>query len=76
MPRRTGQHRAAGNINRAIVESQPVTGLAIRSQQLEGLAPAATRAVLGPLDYAGKDETLVSATDASICGGPELWRPA
>lgn len=37
---------------------------------------AAIRAVLGQLDYAGKDEALVGATDAKICGGPELWRPA
>jgi polyphosphate kinase 2 len=37
---------------------------------------AAIRAVLGPLDYTGKDETLVGAADAKICGGPELWRPA
>ena len=36
---------------------------------------AAIRAVLGRLDYAGKDEALVGATDGKICGGPELWRP-
>jgi polyphosphate kinase 2 len=37
---------------------------------------AAIRAVLGKLDYAGKDRRLVDDTDAKICGGPELWRPA
>lgn len=36
---------------------------------------AAIRAVLRPLDYAGKDEALVDRTDPKICGGPELWRP-
>jgi polyphosphate kinase 2 len=37
---------------------------------------AAIRAVLGPLDYAGKDHELVDSNDPQICGGPELWRPA
>lgn len=37
---------------------------------------AVIRAVLGRLDYAGKDQELVGATDPKICGGPELWRPA
>jgi polyphosphate kinase len=37
---------------------------------------AAIRAVLGPLEYAGKDAKLVGNTDPKICGGPELWRPA
>ena len=36
---------------------------------------AAIRAVLGPLDYAGKDKALVDRTDPKICGGPDLWRP-
>ena len=37
---------------------------------------AAIRAVLGAVDYAGKDRALVDANDPAICGGPELWRPA
>ncbi|NHA13933.1 polyphosphate kinase 2 [Thioalkalivibrio sp. XN279] len=37
---------------------------------------AVIRAVLGVLDYTGKDETLVDGNDPAICGGPELWRPA
>jgi len=37
---------------------------------------AVIRAVLGVLDYAGKDKALVDENDPSICGGPELWRPA
>jgi polyphosphate kinase len=37
---------------------------------------AAIRAILGPLDYAGKDQGLVGRRDREICGGPELWRPA
>jgi len=36
---------------------------------------AAIRAVLGALDYAGKDKALVDDTDPNICGGPDLWRP-
>jgi polyphosphate kinase len=36
---------------------------------------AAIRAVLGAVDYAGKDEKRVGSNDAKICGGPELWRP-
>lgn len=36
---------------------------------------AAIRAILGALDYAGKDEALVGRTDPKICGGTELWRP-
>ena len=35
---------------------------------------AAIRAVLGALDYAGKDKALVGRSDPKICGGPELWR--
>ena len=37
---------------------------------------AAIRAVLGVLDYTGKDHALVDGNDPAICGGPELWRPA
>ena len=37
---------------------------------------AVIRAVLGRLDYAGKDRALVDDNDPGICGGPELWRPA
>ncbi len=37
---------------------------------------AVIRAVLGRLDYAGKDRALVDDIDPGICGGPELWRPA
>jgi len=37
---------------------------------------AVIRAVLGRLDYAGKDHALVDDNDPGICGGPELWRPA
>lgn len=36
---------------------------------------AAIRAILGALDYAGKDEALVGRTDPKICGGTELWQP-
>lgn len=37
---------------------------------------AVIRAVLGRLDYAGKDPAVVDDNDPGICGGPELWRPA
>jgi len=37
---------------------------------------AAIRAVLGAVDYAGKNHELVDENDPAICGGPALWRPA
>lgn len=33
------------------------------------------RAILGALEYHGKDPAVVGRVDAKICGGPELWRP-
>ena len=35
---------------------------------------AAIRAILGRLDYTGKNAELVGKADPKICGGPELWR--
>lgn len=34
---------------------------------------AAIEHVLNQIDYAEKDHAVVSAPDASICGGPEIW---
>jgi polyphosphate kinase 2 len=35
----------------------------------------AIRAVLGALDYAGKEPEIVGSVDPKICGGPEIWQP-
>jgi len=34
----------------------------------------AIRAILGALDYAAKDESVVDRLDPKICGGPDIWR--
>lgn len=35
----------------------------------------AIRAILGALDYDGKDTEIVGTVDPKICGGPEIWQP-
>jgi len=36
---------------------------------------AVLQAVLGGLDYVGKDAAIVGHPDPAICGGPEIWHP-
>ncbi len=35
----------------------------------------AIRAILGAVDYDGKDTDIVGKVDPKICGGPEIWQP-
>lgn len=45
----------------------------IRSDDKRRARIAALRAVLGQIDYRGKDPEAVGALDPAICGGPALW---
>ncbi len=46
----------------------------VRSDDKRRARIAALRAVLSGIDYAGRDDNVVAAPDASICGGPpDVW---
>jgi polyphosphate kinase 2 len=53
------------------VEHAPWT--IVRSDDKRRARLAVIRAILGQLDYDGKDVDLVAATDPLISGGPEIW---
>lgn len=45
----------------------------IRSDDKRRARIAALQAVLSNIDYDGRDNSVVTAPDPQICGGPELW---
>ncbi len=45
----------------------------IRSDDKYRARLTAIRAILGAVDYEGKDTDIVGRTDPKICGGPEIW---
>lgn len=45
----------------------------IRSDDKRRARIAALRKVLSQIDYTGKNNKLVTATDPAICGGPDIW---
>ena len=56
---------------RSHTETSPWT--IVRSDDKRRARIATIRAVLGQIDYDGKDENVACAPDDKICGGPEMW---